>query len=283
MKIIEETGQMKAEALKVRSAGSQSVLVPTMGALHRGHIELIREARRLAGAKGSVVLSLFVNPTQFAPGEDLGKYPRTLEADIEVCKTEGVDVLFTPTPLGLYPEGFSTSIDVGSLGTKLCGLSRPGHFNGVATVVVKLFGITAPDIAVFGKKDFQQLAVIRRVVVDLDIGVEITGVETVREADGLAMSSRNRYLDDKARKEATAIAAALKTAAALYSTGEQRSAALVAAALEVLGREVSIEVEYIKVSSAESLEELETVDKKAFLALAVRISGTRLIDNIELC
>lgn len=273
---------MKAEARSVRSVGKRVALVPTMGALHRGHIELIREARRAVSTEGIVVLSLFVNPTQFAPGEDLDRYPRTLEADTEVCRAEGVDVLFTPTPAALYPEGFSTSIEVGELGSKLCGESRPGHFSGVATVVVKLFGITAPDVALFGKKDFQQLAVIRRVTIDLDIGVEITGVETVREADGLALSSRNRYLDEEGRRAATAVPVALNAAAALFGTGERKSAALVAAALEVFRAEDLIEVEYIEIVSAKSLEELEMVHKRAVLAAAVRVSGVRLIDNIEL-
>jgi pantoate--beta-alanine ligase len=282
MKIIEEITQMKAEARSVRSVGKRVALVPTMGALHRGHIELIREARRAVSTEGIVVLSLFVNPTQFAPGEDLDRYPRTLEADTEVCRAEGVDVLFTPTPAALYPEGFSTSIEVGELGSKLCGESRPGHFSGVATVVVKLFGITAPDVALFGKKDFQQLAVIRRVTIDLDIGVEITGVETVREADGLALSSRNRYLDEEGRRAATAVPVALNAAAALFGTGERKSAALVAAALEVFRAEDLIEVEYIEIVSAKSLEELEMVHKRAVLAAAVRVSGVRLIDNIEL-
>ncbi len=271
---------MRAEAVGIRSANESLALVPTMGALHRGHIELIRRARAVADR---VVVSIFVNPTQFAPGEDLEKYPRNLQADIEVCKAEGVDTLFTPAVAGLYPDGFGTTIDVGEIGTKLCGLSRPGHFNAVATIVLKLFNISRPTVAFFGKKDFQQLSIIERMASDLNLCIEIIGVETVREADGLAMSSRNRYLGTAERKAAVAVPSALNAASRLFKKGVRSSGSIISSVSELLSRESLIEVEYIKIICVKRLEEVEFIDEKTVLALAVKISGTRLIDNLELC
>ncbi len=279
MKIIEEIGQVKAEVQIARSKGRRIALVPTMGALHAGHVELIREARRRSD---TVILSIFVNPTQFAPGEDFDSYPRTLETDIKACRAEGVDIIFTPIATELYPAGFSTIIDVGEIGRRLCGASRPGHFSGVATIVLKLLNITEPDLAIFGKKDFQQLSIIEQMVRDLNKGVEVVGVETVRELDGLAMSSRNSYLNEAERSCASALPRALGAASELFNSGVRDSSSVVAAARKVLDAESLIDVEYIKICEVRSLEELETIDKKAVLALAVKLPGARLIDNVEL-
>ena len=211
MRLIESTGEM-AELVGQKPI----VLVPTMGALHDGHATLVREARKLAGRGGTVVVSIFVNPTQFGPGEDFEDYPRDLEADRATCAQSGADVIFHPTPADMYAGDASIEVNESRLSKLLCGASRPGHFAGVCTVVAKLFNLVRPDIAVFGKKDYQQLAIIRRLVRDLNMGVEVHGVETVREDDGLAMSSRNLYLDEEQRAQAPAIRRALLAAAVFF-------------------------------------------------------------------
>lgn len=199
------------------------VLVPTMGALHQGHLDLVREAKRLAGDLGRVAVSIFVNPLQFGPGEDLDRYPRTLESDVAGCREAGADLVFAPSNSQIYHPDRSVQIIEQSLSKVLCGASRPGHFDGVCTVVAKLFNLFQPDAAVFGKKDFQQLAIIRRMVRDLDIPVRLHGMETVREADGLAMSSRNRYLTAEERAQAPALRASLEKALAAWRSGITRS------------------------------------------------------------
>lgn len=274
MRLIAKTAEMAA------LVGQKPVaFVPTMGALHEGHAALIREARRLAGKHGTVVVSIFVNPTQFGPGEDFERYPRSLEADREICARAGADVVFHPSAAEMYPPDSSVAIRETSLSQLLCGASRPGHFAGVCTVVAKLFNLVRPDLAVFGKKDYQQLAIIRRMIRDLNMRVEICGLETVREADGLAMSSRNAYLSTEEREQATAIRRALLAAdISLDRDGMIDGIAAQLAAEAPLGR-----VDYLELVDAESLERIARVAQRpAVIAAAVFFGKTRLIDNLEI-
>ena len=266
------------EALQFRrTAGSPVVLVPTMGALHAGHAALIEAARTQAGKSGTAMVSIFVNPTQFGPNEDYAKYPRTLDADLELCAARGADAVCTPRTEDVYPPGDSTFVDETTLSRGLCGASRPGHFRGVCTVVAKLFNIVRPDAAIFGEKDFQQLAVIRRMARDLFPAVEIIGHPTVREPDGLALSSRNRYLDADQRRRAAKFAAALREAGEKNSPDE-----IVAAASELIAEGTGTTPEYVAVVDAETLEPVGSFDRSAVLAAAVKIGETRLIDNVRL-
>jgi len=266
------------EALQFRrTAGSPVVLVPTMGALHAGHAALIEAARTQAGKSGTAMVSIFVNPTQFGPNEDYAKYPRTFDADLELCAARGADAVFAPRTEDVYPPGDSTFVDETTLSRGLCGASRPGHFRGVCTVVAKLFNIVRPDAAIFGEKDFQQLAVIRRMARDLFPAVEIIGHPTVREPDGLALSSRNRYLDADQRRRAAKFAAALREAGGKSSPEE-----IVAAASELIAEGTGTTPEYVAVVDAETLEPIESFDRSAVLAAAVKIGETRLIDNVRL-
>jgi pantoate--beta-alanine ligase len=258
-------------------APSPVVLVPTMGALHDGHAALIDAARSRAGRGGTVIVSIFVNPTQFAPHEDLAKYPRPFDADLSLCTAHQADAVFAPSVPEMYPPGDSTFVDETVLSRGLCGARRPGHFRGVCTVVAKLFHLTRPDAAIFGEKDFQQLAVIRRMTRDLFPGLEIIGHPTVRESDGLAMSSRNRYLAAEERRRATSFPAALRTAAEEASPRE-----VVATATALITQGTGSAPEYVEVVDAETLEPLEALDRPAVLAAAVKIGETRLIDNVRL-
>ena len=258
-------------------APSPVVLVPTMGALHDGHAALIDAARSRAGRGGTVIVSIFVNPTQFAPHEDLAKYPRPFDADLSLCTAHQADAVFAPSVPEMYPPGDSTFVEETVLSRGLCGARRPGHFRGVCTVVAKLFHLTRPDAAIFGEKDFQQLAVIRRMTRDLFLGLEIIGHPTVRETDGLAMSSRNRYLAAEERRRATSFPAALRTAAEEASPRE-----VVATATALITQGTGAAPEYVEVVDAETLEPLEALDRPAVLAAAVKIGETRLIDNVRL-
>jgi pantoate--beta-alanine ligase len=258
-----------------RGARKKLVLVPTMGALHEGHLALVRRARKLAGKQGMVVVSIFVNPTQFGPKEDFSKYPRPFARDAELCRKAGVDLLFNPTPEQMYPSGFSTYVNENSLGDALCGKSRPGHFRGVCTVVAKLFHILSPDVSVFGKKDFQQFAIIRRMVRDLDMSVKIDGVETVRERDGLALSSRNQYLTPEERARAPVIRRAL-----LAGSKNIRSARKIVTGM--IQPVPGAKIDYIEVLDAATLQPLTPESRVAVVAAAVFIGKTRLIDNITL-
>jgi pantoate--beta-alanine ligase len=258
--------------------------VPTMGALHEGHRALMRRAREEVGADGAVVVSIFVNPTQFGPGEDLERYPRTLDADLEACVAEGVDVVFTPTVEEMYPAGVRTeptsavvTVDPGPLGAVLEGTSRPGHFTGVLTVVAKLFGLVRPDVAVFGEKDYQQLALIRRMTADLCLGVEVVGAVTVREPDGLALSSRNRYLGTDERLEAVALSRALFAARDAATRG---AAAALGAARAELRRTHLVDLDYLEITSPDLGPAPES--GPARMLVAARVGSTRLIDNIAL-
>ena len=257
----------------LRATGRRIVLVPTMGALHDGHLTLIRAARRVPGAV--VVVSIFVNPLQFGAGEDLDAYPRTLDDDLDALRAEGVEIAFTPTADDMYPHGTRTTVVPGQLGAELEGASRPTHFAGVLTVVLKLFNTVRPDRAYFGEKDYQQLTLIRQMVADLDLGVEVQGVPIVREADGLAMSSRNRYLDPVQREQAGALSAALL--AGMYSAAQGASAAL-DAARAVLDEVPALEVDYLELRDPALGH--APAEGPARLLVAARLGNTRLIDNI---
>jgi pantoate--beta-alanine ligase len=255
------------------------VLVPTMGALHKAHGELIRVAREAAGKHGEVAVSIFVNPLQFEPGSDYKRYPRPEKADEEFCRSAGVDLLFRPSADEVYTTDRSTFVEETSLSSTLEGRSRPGHFRGVCTVVAKMFNILAPDAAVFGEKDFQQLAVVRRMVRDLNFNIDIIAVPTVREEDGLACSSRNQYLNADERKQAPVLYKALRTAA---NAGKQSAGEIVALAQRVINEAHLARIDYVEVADAETLKPVEIVGANSVLLLAVFFGKTRLIDNMRL-
>ena len=261
-----------------RKAGKRIGLVPTMGALHEGHLSLVRAS--LASCDRTIV-SIFVNPIQFGPREDLARYPRPFSRDCARLRKLGVDAVFHPSPSAMYPPGFATRVEVtGPLTTGLCGPLRPGHFAGVATVVAKLFNAVRPDAAFFGAKDFQQSAVIRRMAEDLNMGVEVRVMPTVRERDGLAMSSRNAYLDEAGRQAATVLFRALSAGRRIIMAGERGNKAVLAAIRGVLAREPLARVEYLQITDAGTLEDISSIKGRVLMALAVRVGGTRLIDNM---
>jgi pantoate--beta-alanine ligase len=276
MEIIAEPRAMQAWADAERRADRRIALVPTMGALHEGHLELIRVARTHADR---VVVSIFVNPIQFNRRDDFERYPRSLDEDAALCATAGVDVIYAPSPGAIYPEGFTSGVEVTGLSEPLCGRTRPGHFRGVTTVVTKLFNAVRPHCAAFGEKDWQQLAVVRRMAADLDTGIEIVGVPTVREADGLALSSRNRLLGAEARQAARCVPRALDAAAEVVAAGVTAARSIADRAAAVIAAEPQARLEYAEVRDPESLIELEEVTGPALLALAVWVGGVRLIDN----
>jgi pantoate--beta-alanine ligase len=255
------------------------VLVPTMGALHKAHGELIRAAHHAAGEDGEVAVSIFVNPLQFGPGSDYNRYPRPEKADEEFCRDAGVDVLFRPSADEVYAIDRSTFIEETSLSTTLEGKSRPGHFRGVCTVVAKLFNVLAPDAAVFGEKDFQQLAVIRRMVRDLNFKIDIVAVPTVREEDGVACSSRNQYLNAEERKQAAVLYKALMAA---KNAGKKSANDVVALAQRIINEAPLSRIDYIEIVDAETLQPIEIVRPNTTLLIAVFFGNTRLIDNVRL-
>lgn len=259
-----------------RRQGLKIGFVPTMGYFHEGHLALMKRAAELADR---VVVSIFVNPTQFGPNEDLDRYPRALERDLELAEASGVDLVFLPEARELYPPGFQTWVTVEDLSRGLCGASRPGHFRGVATVVAKLFNIVQPDLAVFGEKDYQQLQVIKRMVIDLDFPVEIVAHPTVREPDGLAMSSRNSYLTASQRKSALCLKEALDQAQALISRGVTNADEIEAAMKRTIAAYPETRIDYIFIGDPETLEPKDSVSGPVFVALAVFVGDTRLIDN----
>jgi pantoate--beta-alanine ligase len=266
---------------KWRSAktGKQMGFVPTMGALHEGHLSLVRAAKSKCDI---VAASIFVNPTQFGPKEDFAKYPRTFERDCELLKNEGVDFLFAPSAEEMYPKEAVTWVTVEGLSDKLCGRSRPGHFRGVTTVVSKLFHILEPDVAFFGQKDAVQLVLIRRMVRDLNMPVEIVGCPIVRDADGLAMSSRNAYLSAEERKSATVLNRTLKEIRQRFDQGERSSARLLSAGMEIFQQETGARLDYLEIVDPETLDPLSAVQGNALVALAAYVGTTRLIDNLTL-
>jgi pantoate--beta-alanine ligase len=251
--------------------------VPTMGYLHEGHLELVRRAR---AENPSVAVSIFVNPTQFGPKEDFARYPRDPERDLALLEKEGTDVVFMPAAEEMYPTAFNSWVEVGKITEKLEGAARPGHFRGVATVVAKLFNIVRPDKAYFGQKDAQQLLVIKKMAKDLDMGVEVIAVPTVREPDGLAMSSRNTYLSAEERKQAVVLYQSLKLAQKLYAGGEKDAKAIIGQMTALIGRQPLANIEYISIADAGTLEELDRVKPPALVSMAVRFGKTRLIDNV---
>lgn len=266
-----------AEA-RALSRSKRRVLVPTMGALHKGHGELIGVAQEHAGSDGEVAVSIFVNPLQFQPGGDYNRYPRPAEADEEFCQRAGVDLLFRPDAAEMYSDNRSVFVEECSLSKTLEGKSRPGHFRGVCTVVAKLFNILAPDAAVFGEKDFQQLMIVRRMVRDLNFKIDIIGVPTIREEDGLACSSRNQYLNDEERRQATILYKSLQT---VLNAGSESTADVIALTRGVISEAPLARIDYIELVNAETLEPVETAGRDSVLLLAVFFGKTRLIDNVR--
>ncbi|MFT3783044.1 MAG: pantoate--beta-alanine ligase [Nibricoccus sp.] len=280
MQKVTSVTEMRALTEELRSKGQIVGLVPTMGALHDGHMSLIRQAAEQAD---TVVVSIFVNPTQFGPNEDFAKYPRELENDMKRCEEAGADIVFAPPVEEIYPKGYSTYVTEEFVSKPLEGVSRPTHFRGVTTVVAILFNIVRPDIAVFGQKDAQQVAVIRKMVQDLHFSVDVVVAPTVREAEGLAMSSRNRYLTNTQRQEALAIGEALRYAKSMVEKGELRSDRLIAEATHILGQRRRIRVIYISVSNRNSMEPMrDVVPGVSLIAIAAWVDEVRLIDNMML-
>jgi pantoate--beta-alanine ligase len=289
MDLVRTVPAMQAEAGAARCAGRRLALVPTMGALHRGHLALVEEARRRVGPEGHVTVSIFVNPTQFGPGEDFDAYPRTLDADLDALREVGgpggsgqaVDAVFVPTTDAMYDGAARTTVAVGAMGETLCGAHRPGHFDGVTTVVAKLFVACRPHLAVFGRKDAQQFLILRRMTRDLGFDIEIVGVETVREADGLALSSRNRYLGEEERKQAVVLSTALAGVRQRVADGERRAPVLVDSMRKMVASAPLARLQYAEVVDTETLAPVEALQpgQEALAALAVYFDGARLIDN----
>ncbi len=270
---------MQQYADNIRETGKRIAFVPTMGFLHEGHLSLIRDGLNRADI---VVVSIFVNPTQFGPGEDLASYPRNLARDLILCQEAGVSVVFVPTAENLYGNHYQTYVKLDHLPNHLCGISRPLHFRGVATVVTKLFNIVKPHIAIFGQKDYQQLTVIRQMVGDLNFDVEIVGAPIVRESDGLAMSSRNTYLSPEQRVQALCLYRTLTEAQKLVKSGVKESEKIIDAAKQIIASVPESVIDYVKIFDPETLEDIEIIDKPVRMALAVKIGKTRLIDNMIL-
>ena len=277
--VLRTPAEMSGFSEAARARGERIALVPTMGFLHAGHVSLLEEGRRRGDR---LVLSIFVNPTQFGPTEDLARYPRDLDGDLAKAATAGTDAVFLPADGAMYPAGYQTFVRVRDLEQGLCGASRPDHFVGVATVVCKLFNIVRPHVALFGEKDFQQLAVIRRMVADLDMPVTVVGLPTVREPDGLAMSSRNKYLSPDERQRALALSRGLDAARTLFEGGERRAAALLDGARAIIAAAVT-RLDYLELRDAEALTSVrDRLDRPAVMAVAAFVGTTRLIDNVRL-
>jgi len=276
--VIATVAEMQRRVRELRAAGRRVGVVPTMGALHDGHLSLVEAARKYADV---VVTTIFVNPTQFAPHEDFGKYPRTLQADLEALGRVGCELAFVPEPGEVYPPGYSTYVEPPSVAAPLEGVCRPGHFRGVATVVLKLFNIVPADVACFGQKDFQQALVIRRMVADLNVPIRIEVCPIVREPDGLAMSSRNRYLSPAERERSLALSRALRRAEELVAAGERRASVVREAMQNVLADAVD-RLDYATIADPETLEEPETIERPVVALIAAVVGTTRLIDNMIL-
>ena len=276
MKIIKSVKKMQSFSSNLRMEGKKIAFVPTMGYFHEGHLSLMQEAKKMANC---VVVSIYVNPTQFGPKEDLSKYPRDLARDLKMAESVNADVVFYPSDKEMYPANYQTYIDVEKVTQNLCGMSRPGHFRGVVTVCNKLFNIVQPHIAVFGKKDFQQFISIKRMVDDLNMDLQIIGLPTVRESDGLAMSSRNKYLNRDERKSALSLFAALKLAQKLYSNGEKKSSIVINEVGKLITRAPYTAIDYIKICDTKTLKNANKIKSQSVIALAVKVGKTRLIDN----
>lgn len=278
MKVTRDIATTRETLAAVRHGGRRIAFVPTMGALHVGHLSLIEAAKRDGGY---LVVSIFVNPAQFSPGEDLERYPRDEAADLEKCRKAGVDLVFIPPVEEMYPPDSATTVHVARLTETLCGPHRPGHFDGVTTIVAKLLNVVQPEVAYFGEKDAQQLAVIRRMVRDLDLPIAIVGCRTVREADGLAVSSRNAYLTEPQRVQAQCLYRALCQAKSLIEGSETDSATVVAAMRRAIADAGPARVDYIDIVDPESMQPVPHIERRVLIALAVRIGSTRLIDNLQ--
>ncbi len=279
MKLVHTINEIRSEVRSARESGLTIGLVPTMGALHEGHLSLIRIAREQCEF---VIVSVFVNPTQFGPSEDLARYPRSLKEDAQKCEQVGVDVLFAPSVEEMYPDGFDTWVEVKGLTEVLEGTSRPGHFRGVTTVCVKLFNISQQNYAYFGKKDYQQLKVIQKMVQDLNIPLEIVPVETVREPDGLAMSSRNVYLNAEDRKAALVLSRSLMEAQKAFVDGERSADRIQELVSNFIKSEPRVRIDYVVVADPENLRPIKTIDRSAVVLVAARVGSARLIDNVIL-
>ncbi len=279
MKIIKTAREMQEFSDSLRREEKEIAFVPTMGYLHEGHLDLMREGKKRGDC---LVISIYVNPAQFAPGEDLEKYPRDFERDERLARDVGVDVIFYPSDREIYPDGFQTYVDVEKVSNNLCGLSRPLFFRGVATVCNKLFNIVKPHVTVFGKKDFQQLVVIKRMVADLNMDIEVVGMPTTRESDGLAMSSRNAYLKEVERGSALSLSRSLKLAKELYEEGERRASVIIEKVEKYIGSHPYTKIDYVKICDTETMEDVETLENESVLALAVWVGFPRLIDNYVL-
>ncbi len=267
---------MQSFSKSLRMDGKKIAFVPTMGYFHEGHLSLMKEAKKMADC---LVVSIYVNPTQFGPKEDFSKYPRDLDRDLKMAESVNVDVIFYPPDKEMYPANYQTYVDVEKVTQNLCGMSRPRHFRGVATVCNKLFNIVKPDFAIFGKKDFQQFVTIKRMVDDLNIDIQIVGSPTVRESDGLAMSSRNKYLNKDERKSALTLFKALKLAQKLYSNGEKKSSVIITEVEKLIKRASFTAIDYIKICDTRTLKDADKIKNQSVIALAVKVGNTRLIDN----
>lgn len=276
MIVIEKAKEMQRFADAQRQKGLRIAFVPTMGFLHRGHLRLMEEGKKHGDC---LVTSIYVNPTQFGPKEDLAKYPRDFDMDYKLCQGVGVDVIYFPSNDEMYPQHYQTYVDLEGVTQNLCGLSRPGHFRGVATVCAKLFNLVKPHAAVFGKKDFQQLVVIKRMVADLNMDLEIIGLDTVREADGLAMSSRNTYLKPEERQSALSLSRGLKMAQGMYATGERDAAVIIEAVSRFIAGHPHATIDYVKICDTTTMKDVARLDGESVMALAVRVGAARLIDN----
>lgn len=276
MKIFNSIAEMQSFSESLRQQGEKISFVPTMGYFHEGHLDLMRKARKIADC---LVVSIFVNPTQFGPKEDLSKYPRDFDRDCKMAQGVNVDVIFNPADQEMYPENYQTYVNVENVTLNLCGASRPGHFRGVTTVCCKLFNIVKPHTAVFGKKDYQQFVTIKRMVADLNLDLEIIGVPTVREADGLAMSSRNIYLNENQRQSALSLINSIKLAQKLYDSGERKSSHILSEVEQLIKSVPYTEIDYVKICDTEKLIDIDEINSEAVMALAVKVGTTRLIDN----
>jgi pantoate--beta-alanine ligase len=279
MKIIKSPSVLSENLKKFRLAGKSVGFVPTMGALHAGHLSLIRQARK---ENKAVVASIFVNPEQFGPQEDLKRYPRPLNKDLALCRKEKVDLVFIPRAKEIYGKGFSTYVNVEGLSSALCGKSRPGHFRGVATIVAKLFNIVQPNVAYFGQKDAQQAIIIKRMAGDLNIPVKVKVMPTLRQADGLALSSRNAYLSRKEKIDALVLSRALNLAKLLIKSGARSAPRIISRMRQLINRNKSARIDYIAIVDAENLKPVKKIAGGCLIALAVKIGRTRLIDNFQL-
>jgi pantoate--beta-alanine ligase len=276
MIVIEKARDMQRHADSLRQKGARIAFVPTMGFLHRGHLSLMEEGKKRGDC---LVTSIYVNPTQFGPKEDLAKYPRDFDMDYKLCEGVGVDVIYFPSNDEMYPRHYQTYVDLEGVTQNLCGLSRPGHFRGVATVCAKLFNLVKPHVAVFGKKDFQQLVVIKRMVEDMNMDLEIVGLDTVREPDGLAMSSRNTYLKPEERESALSLSRGLKMAQGMYTRGERDAAVIIDAVSRFIAGHPHATIDYVKICDTTTMKDVARLDGESVMALAVRVGAARLIDN----